>query len=84
MMAANLVRCEVPGCQRYATQTHEIFTRGSLGNERARVPVNEFKCCGEHHNLTDDSWHTSGRDTFAERHGLTKRVLEARMIVKGY
>lgn len=84
MMAANLDGCEVPGCTRYATQTHEIWTRGANGNERARVSVNMFECCGEHHNLTGDSWHTLGRDTFAERHGLTERVLEARMVVKGY
>lgn len=83
-MAAILEKCEVPGCQKYATQTHEIFTRGALGNEAARVPVNMFKCCGEHHNLTGDSWHGAGRDTFAERHGLTERVLEARLVVKGY
>lgn len=84
MMAANLDRCEVPGCPRYATETHEIYTRGANGNERARMPVNMFRSCGEHHNKSDDSWHVAGRDTFAERHGLEGRVLGARMIVKGY
>lgn len=77
-------KCEVPDCPRYATETHEIYTRGANGNERARVPVNMFKSCGEHHNLTGDSWHVLGRDSFAEKHGLTERVLEARLIVKGY
>lgn len=83
-MMALLDKCEVPGCMRAATQTHEIFTRGAWGNEQACVPVNMFHTCGEHHNLTGDSWHTLGRDSFAERHGLTERVLEARLVVKGY
>jgi len=77
------MNCEVPGCPRRATQTHEIFTRGSLGNERARVPGNEFRCCGEHHNLTGDSWHVSGRMTFAERHRLEERVEQAHIAVTG-
>jgi hypothetical protein len=84
MMAANLDRCEVPGCPRYATQTHEIWTRGANGNKRARVPVNMFRCCGDHHNLSGDSWHVKGRDSFAEDHGLEDRVLRARILVKGY
>ena len=81
-MAANLVKCEVPGCTRYATQAHHIYTIGA--NSNARVPANEFKTCGEHHTLTGDSWHVKGRDSFAADHGLKDRVRQARLAVKGY
>ena len=82
MMAASLTRCSVPGCGKYATCKHHIFTRGAY-RSRALVPENEFDTCNDHHNMDGDSWHVAGRDTFAEDHGLEDVVERARRAVQG-
>lgn len=73
------MQCEVPGCTRRAVHRHHIFTRGAHRGD-AEVVDNIFHCCLEHHEGSD-SWHMTGRETFARKHGLEKRVECARRAV---
>jgi hypothetical protein len=75
-MAASLQRCEV--CGKYAQHKHHIFTRGAH-KSRALVSENEIHLCAPCHS----AWHTEGRDTFAEAHGLIERVRAAEEAVRG-
>lgn len=77
MMAASTERCEI--CGKYAVDRHHIMTRGAHGH-KAEHEANFMYLCREHHSMV----HALGRSTFAEKFGLTERVLEARLVVKGY
>lgn len=82
MLAASDKRCETPGCSKLAVCRHHIFTVGRWKG-KARVEINEFYCCADHHTLSGDSWH-KGRDTFAKKHNLEGRVGRARKAVCGW
>lgn len=77
MMAASTERCQI--CGKYAVDRHHLFTRGAH-KQNAEHEGNFMYLCREHHSEI----HTAGRDSFAEKHGLTERVLKARLVVKGY